>query len=251
MADVATLQDSINWASSYVQGMPVTAFTTNNPALQIASMVRATILSPPFAWAFNRDSFTITTVAGQQDYPQVGQGGGGGGGSDDAAYQVFGYVEKASASDGNTAWQIPDIYNSTPLSLSLTKARPMVLAVQEQVPGTSLTVRFGAVPDAVYTVEVVFQMSPVLFTTLSDRWAPLPDGYNFIYNNLFLGEILADADDPRSQLYRQRGVAALLARAEGLSAQDKAVFMTQYLDLGVAMTTPMLRTQQATQARGN
>jgi hypothetical protein len=232
------LQDSVNWVSGYVQGMPVSAFTGLNPAVQIASMVRSTILSPPFTWAFNRSSVVFNTVAGQQDYPQTQSG-----------IANFGFVEKASANDGTTSWQIPDVINTQPLSISTTQARPMVMAVQTQVPGTSVSFRFAAVPDAIYGVEVIYQAAPVLFAALTDTWAPLPDGYGFIYNNLFLGEILADSDDPRAQLYRQRGIAALLSRSQGLSGEDKAVFMTQYLAIGTAMMNPTGKLQQATQAR--
>lgn len=231
-----TLQDTVNWTEGYVQGMPVSAFTGFNPAVTIASMVRATILAPPFSWAFNRNSQTFNTAAGQQDYLVTGA-------------TDFSFVEKAGASDGTTVWQIPEIKNTEPLTMSTTRARPMTMAVQTQVPGVNVTFRFGAVPDAVYTVEVIYQKSAVQFTTLSDTWAPIPDGYSFVFNNLFLGEILADADDPRAQVYRQRGVAALLSRSEGLSGEDKAVFMSQYLHLGTAMMTPAGRTQQATQAR--
>jgi hypothetical protein len=236
------LSDTANWISSYVQGMPTSAFTGLNPIVEIASMVRATILSPPFTWAFNREDFTITTVPGQQEYVV-------------APFADFGYVEKASASDGTISWQIPEILNTTPLSLSLTQARPMTLAVQEQYsgagpgPGTSVTFRFGGFPDAVYTVEVIYQQAPVLFAALSDSWDPIPNAYNIIYNNLVLGEILADADDPRAQIYRQRGVATLLSRSEGLTNEAKAVFMTQYLALGVGASLPGIRTQQASQAR--
>lgn len=238
------LSDTANWVSGYVQGMPTSAFTGFNPLVEIASMVRATILSPPFSWAFNRDSFTITTVPGQQDYTI-------------SPFVNFGYVEKAAASDGITSWQIPDIMNTEPLSVSTNKARPMSLAVQEQYSGggggggntTSVTFRFSAVPDAVYTVEVLYQLAPVLFAALSDNWDPLPNAYNIIYNNLVLGEILADAEDPRAQTYRQRGVATLLSRSEGLSNEAKAVFMAQYLALGVGASLPGTRTQQASQAR--
>jgi hypothetical protein len=238
------LSDTANWVSGYVQGMPISAFTGLNPLVEIASMVRATILAPPFNWAFNRESFTITTVAGQQDYTI-------------SPFTDFGYVEKAAANDGTTSWQITEILNTEPLSLSTNRARPLTMAVQEQYSGggggggqtTSVTFRFSAVPDAVYTVEVIYQKAPVLFAALSDNWDPLPNEYSIVYNNLVLGEILADADDPRAQVYRQRGVAILLNRSEGLTAEDKAVFMAQYLALGVGSIAPAARAQQATQAR--
>src|SRR6266404_6205133 len=46
-------------------------------------------------------------------------------------------------------------------------------------------------------------------------WDPIPNQFSDVYNNLFLAEALAGVDDARSQLYRQRGVAAFLSKATG------------------------------------
>lgn len=231
----ATLQDSLNYVSGYVQGMPLAAFTGSNPAVQVASQIRAFMLSAPFQWNFNRNSTTLTTVAGTQDYT--------------VTVTDFGYLEQASVSDGTTIWQIKDIQNMIPMNSSMTQARPNLVAVQSQIIGTSIQVRLSAVPDAVYTVELIYQKAPILFTSTTDNWLPFPDGYGYIYNALFLGEMLADADDPRSASYRQRGIAALLSKAEGLSEQDKAVFASAYIQSGLGMQVPVLRSQQANQAR--
>lgn len=240
-----TLQQSINWIDGYIQGMPVSAWTGLEPVLSSASMIRATALVAPFIWNFNRAStmpqFPITTVKGQQDYPVL--------------LTDFGFIEMAVVSDGKTSWELKEVYNTAPLASSLavtstTQARPMSIAAQSQVPGVSVVFRLSAVPDTVYSVDVIYQKSPLVFVTLSDTWAPFPDSYMFIYNNLLLGEMLADADDVRAQTYRQKGVASLLSRAEGLSETDKAVFASQYIAQGIAMAIPGQKTQQATQARG-
>lgn len=232
-----TLQQSINWASGYVQGMPLAAWTGSEPAVSIASMIRSTILSAPFTWSFNRGTdSSVTTTIGGQDYT--------------VALTDFGFLEKASVNDGTTIWEIKDIQNTAPMAVSNTKARPSSVTVQSQVPGTSISIRLSAVPDKAYPINLIYQKAPILFAATTDNWGPLPDSFNFIFNNLFLGEALADADDQRAQVYRQRGVAALLARAEGLSEQDKAVFAQNYLNFGVAMSVPGLRSQQAAQARG-
>ncbi|SRR5216683_2280593 len=64
-------------------------------------------------------------------------------------------------------------------------------------------------------------------------WAPIPDQYSDVYNNLFLSEMLALVDDARAQLYRQRGVAALMAKATGLSEMQKNIFAQQWLARGM------------------
>jgi hypothetical protein len=60
-------------------------------------------------------------------------------------------------------------------------------------------------------------------------WDPIPDSYSDVYNNLFLAEAMAMVDDSRSQLYRQRGVAALMAKASGLTEMQKNIFAQQWL----------------------
>lgn len=60
-------------------------------------------------------------------------------------------------------------------------------------------------------------------------WGPIPDQFSDIYNNLFLSEALSAYDDPRSQLYRQRGVAAFMATATGLTETQKNAFTQQWL----------------------
>ena len=80
-------------------------------------------------------------------------------------------------------------------------------------------------------------------------WAPLPDNYNSVYNALFLGEAFALVGDPRAQIYRQRGVAGLLAKSEGLSDTQKNAFMQQWMQRGYEQQAGSLRIQQAVQGR--
>ena len=82
-------------------------------------------------------------------------------------------------------------------------------------------------------------------------WLPIPDSFMDIYNNLFLAEVMAVADDPKEQIYRQRGVAALLSKAEGLSEMQVNAFLAQQLARGNAQELrSQLRTQQGTTVRG-
>jgi|SRR5579859_3708846 len=65
-------------------------------------------------------------------------------------------------------------------------------------------------------------------------WDPIPDQYSDVYNNLFLSECFSMVDDARSQLYRQRGVAAMLSKASGLTEMQKNIFAQQWLQRGIA-----------------
>jgi hypothetical protein len=63
-------------------------------------------------------------------------------------------------------------------------------------------------------------------------WDPIPNQYSDVYNNLFLSEAMAGVDDAKAQLYRSRGVAALLAKATGLTEMQKNAFAQQWLARG-------------------
>ncbi len=82
-------------------------------------------------------------------------------------------------------------------------------------------------------------------------WAPIPDQYSDIYNNLFLSEAFqAVSEDAEAARYRQRGIAALLAKSEGLTEVQYNAFLSQWLTREDVIAASALRTQQAGQARG-
>ncbi len=81
-------------------------------------------------------------------------------------------------------------------------------------------------------------------------WDPIPNQYSDVYNNLFLAEAMAGVDDARAQLYRQRGVAALLAKATGLTEMQKNAFIQQWLQRGVERASEGGQIQQGSAGRG-
>jgi hypothetical protein len=238
-----TLQDTINFSRPFVRYMDLSIGTSLNPAVNIATIVRNIILSAPFTWRFNRAVDTsITTVIGTQDYT--------------VAISDFGFLEKCTLTDAQgNIFEVTDILNTQPLGKSADKQRPDAISVLMQTealspPGTTYTFRFMGVPDAVYTGTQTYQKLPVIFTALSDAWAPIPDQFSDIFNNLFLGYAMDSCQDPRAAQYIARGGAALLAKAEGLSEMDKAIFMQSFLNLDAAQIVNQLQAQQGVQSRG-
>jgi hypothetical protein len=96
----------------------------------------------------------------------------------------------------------------------------------------------------------VAETAPAGAVATNIDWSPLPDTYSDIYNNLFLGESMAMVDDMRSTVYRHRGVAAFLAKAEGLTDTQKNIFAQQWIVQGREASTVALKLQQATSLRG-
>lgn len=82
MASTITIAQSIGWISSYVGFKQLAIGASSEPAITAANIIQQTILSPPFSWNWNRNSFSFTTVAGTQDYPQ--------------SVPSFGFIEKAA-----------------------------------------------------------------------------------------------------------------------------------------------------------
>src|SRR5690349_4050182 len=210
-----TLQQSINWAQCFVQFDPLTAGSGNEPALSTANMIQNTIMNAPFTWPWNRAENTATpTVIATQDYT--------------FNLSNFNFLEKVSLTDSNgKIFEVKDVYNTNAITKASEPGRPNAACVSSLTQGTSFTLRFIAVPNAVYTINLVYQKLPTPFAALSGNWS-IPDTYIDIYNNLFLGEMLMLADDARNIQYRQRGIAALLSKAEGLSEMDRNLFLDQY-----------------------
>ena len=239
-----TVQDSINFAETLIQYSPLAVGTANQPALEISNEIQSTVFSPPLTWGFNRkEDSTLSTAAGTQDYI--------------VPLTDFSFLEKVSLTDANgVVFEILDVKNTAALgkadASSNKQQRPNAVCVLLLTFGTSVTLRFMGVPDAVYNVTLTYQKLVVPLTALTGAggtWS-IPDSYRNIFTNLFVGEAMAVVDDARAVQYRQRGIAALLAKAEGLSEMDKNMFLEQYWMRDRQMQAGALRTQQAQQARG-
>jgi len=196
------------------------------------------MLAAPMQWKFNRvEAINLfSTVVGLQDYEETISG--------------FGFLEKSTVKDSTgKTWEIKDVQNNLPLASSTTQARPTAVAVQDDDGNSTYTFRFSAVPDQIYAVSLVYQKGPVKFANLTDSWAPIPDAFSDIYNNLCLGYYMDSCQDPRAPQYISRGIAGLLARAQGLSQLDKALFAQSYMDFSASELLNQLKTQQGQQAQ--
>lgn len=294
-----TLQNSINFAKTYIQYSPLQAGLGQEPAVSIGSMVRNSLLNPPLTWLFNRAEITFQTQIGVQDYTR-------------SDCPDLSFVEKVSlTNDAGEIIEIKDVYNNSALAVSAFQQRPNAMSVESSSTIANVLnykFRFLGVPDAVYTVTLVYQklapqFGPFFITSAANAaggntvytgnfdplsfpagatviitgfvahtanngsfivvscttttltvvnsagvaeiisayannfsWDPIPNQYSDVYNNLFLSEAMAVVDDARAQLYRQRGVAAFLAKQTGLSEMQKNAFVQQWLARGIERT---------------
>jgi hypothetical protein len=309
-----TLQDSIKYVRPFIQFEAMNAGENYEPAMSIASIIRATFFNPPITWPSNRAEVTFPTIVGTQDY--------------DVQLSNLGFVEKATlVDDARETFEIKDVFNNSPLAPSTEQGRPNAMSVEQTSISPSdnlphVMFRFLAVPDQIYTVKVIYQKKPNLFgpfvvfsvnansgghtvyngmfdpatfqtgntatvvgcTTAANNgnfvvvacdaftltlansagvlevetdafvanfsWDPIPDYYQDVFQNLFLSEAMSLYEDPRSQIYRQRGISAFLSKASGLTAMQKNAFVQQWMARNIEQNAAAGLAQQGLQSRG-
>ena len=235
-----TIQTSINFVQSALGFWNPTVGTSNEPAITAANNTQQIMLSPPFKWAWNRNSFTLTTVAGTQDYT--------------VSVTDFGYLETATLSYPSATRIVSlNVKNNTPLGESVDQQVPATIAVQQNTIGTSIKVRFLGVPDKVYTVVGWYQKFVPLLSTLTGstgQWTP-PDYMAYIYNRGFLAELFEASLQPaQAQQQKVAFAAALIANSENLTQTETNMFLAQYLGNMRMLQESQLSGQQGVQAKG-
>lgn len=230
-----TIQTSINAVQGALGFWNPTVGTNNEPAISAANMVQQVMLSAPFKWPWNRNSFTFTTSQGTQDYTQ--------------AVTDFGYLELVTlAKPAGRIFQLT-VRNTEPLGESTDQQQPTTVGVQLNSVGVNVKLRFLGVPDTAYTIVATYQKFVPLMTTLATGWTA-PDYLSFIYNRGFLAHLYEARGDVRAQQEKISFAAALLANQEGLTDTEKNIFLAQYLGNPRALESLQIKTQQGISARG-
>lgn len=166
---------------------------------------------------------------------------------------TFSHIEHASVRDltGASApftpgkWIEMTIKNN--LSLESTQARPMFISPHTEDGQGNTTFRVSAAPDKPYPVTVHVQLAAPGITSINQTWGPLPDFMQYIYDWGFLAFMWQFADDPRAGYAENKFKAALLSRAEGLTEEEKNIFLNNWEELKAGY---MLKLQQGIAARG-
>lgn len=212
MASTITLQRTINFAQTFSSLQPLTGVGgfTNEPAFSIGDWVRQFILAPPFAWRFNRLTTTISINNTTQDYPQGG-------------LSAFGWIEKASITDGGTLMKELEISNT--LQVDGTQNEPTHLSVFKDNGAGTITFRVFPNPDKNYTMYITYQQSAPIFANLTDTWSPIPDYYSYLYNQGFLAKVYEKSGDERFPITMTTFFKQVVAANSGLSESQINLFM--------------------------
>jgi hypothetical protein len=223
MASTIQLARTILVGQQFLRLAPLT-FSTNpndDPAFTCADWAKQMILSPPFAWRWNRTGATIpaptfTTIIGVSDYS--------------VALPSFGWIEKATMYDtgnANAPYELQVSLNQSVDSLNNQSNR---IVAQYDDDSGNITFRMFPAPDAVYNVVVEYQNSASLFTATTQTWTPIPDYLSYLYNLGFLAKVYEYANDPRQQITLQLFLQQLAAASEGLSESQKNLWLTDRLN---------------------
>ena len=215
------------------------------PALGAANMVKQIILGPPFSWWWNNEEVTFTcnpsapTVVGTltatttQDYTTV--------------TSEFSHIEHASIFDINQTpakWIELEVKNN--LALDSNPDRPRFINPHVEDAAGNMTWRVMPAPDKNYPIAIHIQKAASLVTSINQTWAPIPAFMHYVYNWRFMALIWAFSDDPRFAIANQKFVAGLLARAEGISEEERNAFLNAWYNL---TGQDQAKSQQGTQLR--
>lgn len=237
MATTLTLGDTASFAQSFGGFKQLFIGNSLNPGITAGNMILTTLTSPPICWNFNRAEVNFAVTAGTQDYV--------------VSVPTFGFIEKASYSDGTKTAEIPAIQNVLAKASLPEAGAPNSISPQIDDNAGNITFRLLPVPDQNYAINVIFQKRiPSLMTTTASTWAPIPDHYCELYQWGFLAVIAAYFEDPRWAQFSQKFVSSVLAKAEGLSEEAKNVFQQTWLNMVSEQQVRAQKNQQGIQARG-
>ena len=209
-----SVQQSMTYVQSLIDNQRL---NVNNmePGVTMANTVLGTMLGPPFIWRQNRTnvSFAIGTAAGTDYFQSV---------------PTLGFIETQWLEDATG--DILELNGATALAKVSFLRQPTLIAPQYDDNQGNITFRFNSVPDTAYTAFLDIQNTAPLITAPSDTFAPLSDYFGYLFNKGMLSEGALLVNDARFSIWRSEWIAQLLATQDGLDAQAKDMFYSQFMN---------------------
>jgi hypothetical protein len=214
MAVTLTIQNSINFVRPILKMQPLDV-TGMEPGLTAGNIILETMLSPPFRWRFNRGSLTFATTAAVTDYV--------------VAVCNLGFIETQWLTD--TSGSVYELNGAVSLPVVGDSSRPMQISPQYDDNQGNITFRLKNAPDAVYNVFIDYQKKAPRLGSFADSWGDVPDEFAYIYNLGFLAMTSLLINDARFPLFEQWCVARLLSAQDGLTEQEKLIWVGNWTAL--------------------
>lgn len=219
MASTIPLSRTIALAQQFVRNAPQT-FTlptvTNDPAFSNADWVRQFILSPPFAWRWNRTESNITCVIGQTDYT--------------VSLANFGWIEKAIITFGDNGDQTTELEVVVNLAKETNPNLPTRISAQLDDDAGNITFRLSPAPDAAYVITLTSQKAAGQFVATTDFWSPIPDYLSYLINTGFQAKTYEYLGDPRFTVVMQQFLQSVVSANGGLSDTQKNLFISDRIN---------------------
>lgn len=234
-----TLAEVFQYASQFIRlspltfAAPPTGGRTADPALSIGDWVRQTILSPPFAWRWNRGTTSFSTIVGTQDYVQ--------------SIPTFGWLEKATVLNAGIT---KELEVSLVLGEDSTNNLPVKIAPQIDNGAGNITFRFLPVPDKIYTAKLTWQIASPKFATTAGDWAPIPDYMFHIFSTGVLAKAYEYLGDARWPFTMNMFLKQLVSFHGGLTESQANIFLSDRLIFQSGTQDAALKTQQRVSSRG-
>ncbi len=214
MSVTLSIQASMTYVQSLIDNQRL---NVNNmePGVTMANTVLGTMLGAPFCWRQNRTNFSFPiTTAGKTDYVQ--------------SVPKMGFIETQWLEDSNG--DILELNGATALAKVSFQRTPTLIAAQYDDNQGNITFRFNSVPDADYTAYLDIQNAAPLITSPADTFMPLSDYFGYLFNKGMLSEGALLVNDSRFSIWRSEWIAQLLATQDGLDAQAKDMFYSQFMN---------------------
>lgn len=134
------------------------------------------------------------------------------------------------------------------LSQDSTQDRPRFISPHSEDGNGNMTWRVMPSPDKAYPINIHIMKAAPQITSVNQTWAPLPDYMQYIYSWGFMSLMWTFSDEPvRAATANQKFIAGLLARAEGITEEERNTFLNAW---GDTVQTAGIKMQQGIQARG-
>jgi hypothetical protein len=159
----------------------------------------------------------------------------------------FSHIEHASVLDITKTpakWIELKVQNN--LSLDTISARPLYIGPEVEDGNGNVTFRLMPAPSDPYPVSIHAMNVPPNFTSVNQTWSPMPDFMQWIYSWGFLSLMWLFADDARFGMANQKFTSGLLARAEGITEEERNIFLNNWNEM---TGNQMVKMQQGNQAR--
>lgn len=239
MSVTRNIEASALFSMPFIGYQPVN-ISNGEPAITAANLTKQTILGPPFKWPWNRGSFHVelnpTETNWGQDYL--------------LALPDFHFVEKLWLTD--TEGKVTEITNiASSLSAESAVKRPSSAAMNTQDQYGNVTLRLNVLPDEPYLIDGYYQRAAAMMTSLANTWGPVPDHLSYIYDWGFLGFCSLLTKDARAPIFLAKFASHLLGSQDGLTAQQRNIFLGDFLTLLGQQQREGMATQQGAAGRAN